>query len=1151
MKQPLDKSLRNELERSVKKARTVAEAAVAAALDQLGVGEASAFDHLSDAEKDLRRRLRTHGRQLGDIRKPNAEQETIRLREEIAYEQWHRMLFARFLAENGLLMYDGVSVTLDECEELAEDPDVAEEWQLQSVNGQPSLWELAAKLAAAMLPQIFRTDSPAFELLLPPEKSQELEKILVDLDTEMFTASDSLGWVYQFWQAKRKDEVNASEVKIGARELPAVTQLFTEPYMVSFLLDNALGAWWAGKRLSDSDWQTATSEAQLRAKAAIDGVPLEYLRFVQDENGRWAPASGFFEKWPESLAELKMLDPSSGSGHFLVSVLQMLVPLRMEMENLSAKDAIDAVLRDNLHGLELDSRCVELAAFAVALAAWTFPGAEGYRPLPEMNIACSGLAVSVAKDEWKELALGKQNLRIALDWMYDTFKDAPVLGSLINPARSDASKIVEWDELSALLQEALEQEEGEEQHEVGVVAQGLAKAAMMLADKYHWVVTNVPYLGSNAHCDTLADFCEKYYPAAKKDLATVFLDRCIEMSYEGGTSSIVLPQNWLFLGSYKKFREKLLKNDVWHSVARLGAGAFETISGEVVKAILITISKGDKNARGGLFGDGATNYIRGIDVSAPKTAAEKAELLIADEVKSVEQAKQLDNPDARIVFATTESFDSFSNYVDVAQGISPGDTAQLRCCYWETTDYLDWQYLHSSPSATQYYTGMNSIIKRPDQTFFDKFNGFRLCGEKYWGRTGLSISKMRNLPVGFYTGTPFDANAPILVPKDETFFAPIYAYCSSESYVENVRALDQKLDVAVAALDKVPFDLDHWQKVAEEQYPHGLPKPYTNDPTQWIFHGHPCGSVVWDEETKWTASASLRTDDTVLQVAVARLLGYQWPAELDSEMELAAEQRALVEQCAELLPLADEDGIVCIPSVRGEGAAADRLLDMLAAAYGDSWNNSILDELLSVVGFGGKKLEVWLRDKFFTQHCKMFGNRPFIWQIWDGLKDGFSVLVNYHKFDAKLLETLIYTYLGDWIKRQTDDVSKGVDGAQQKLEAAQQLKKKLELIAEGESPYDIFVRWKKLEEQPIGWNPDLNDGVRLNVRPFIMVGDISKKGAGILRDKFNVKWAKDRGKDVESAPWYHLGPDYDGKEGDRINEHHLTLAEKKAARGEN
>jgi hypothetical protein len=581
MMQPLDKTLRNRLERTIKDARDIAEDAARAALEQLGVGEAAPFAHLSEQDRELRRKLRVHGRQLGDSLNGGKIQTMDRLIEEVAYEHWHRMLFARFLAENNLLMYpdpdDPVAVTLEECEDLAADEGAA--------NG----WELAARFAARMLPQIFRLDSPVFQLVLPPEHQQKLERLVADLPPEVFTASDSLGWVYQYWQSKKKEEVNASEVKIGARELPAVTQLFTEPYMVSFLLDNSLGAWWAARRLTEADLQNASSEEELRRKVAIPGVPLDYLRFVQQENGTWTPAAGTFDGWPEQLADLKTLDPCCGSGHFLVAAFLMLVPMRMERDGLSARDAVDAVLRENIHGLELDQRCVELAAFALALTAWKYPNAGGYRVLPELNVACSGLSVSVAKEEWKQLGLGKKNLTIALDWMHDTFKDAPVLGSLLNPAKTDAAKIVQWDELSSALEQALRQEQSEEQQEIAVVAHGLAKAATLLAGRYQWVITNVPYLARGKQNERLRDFCEKHYPAAKNDLATVFLDRCLELCVEGGTSSIVLPQNWLFLTSYKKFREKLLKNDTWHLIARLGPGAFETISGEVVKAILISL----------------------------------------------------------------------------------------------------------------------------------------------------------------------------------------------------------------------------------------------------------------------------------------------------------------------------------------------------------------------------------------------------------------------------------------------------------------------------------------------------------------------------------------------------------------------------------
>ena len=135
--------------------------------------------------------------------------------------------------------------------------------------------------------------------------------------------------------------------------------------------------------------------------------------------------------------------------------------------------------------------------------------------------------------------------------------------------------------------------------------------------------------------------------------------------------------------------------------------------------------------------------------------------------------------------------------------------------------------------------------------------------------------------------------------------------------------------------------------------------------------------------------------------------------------------------------------------------------------------------MLKAASHTGKTLDSWLRDKFFTQHCKLFQHRPFIWHVWDGLKDGFSVLINYHKLDNKLLKTLIYTYLNDWINRQKQGVAAGFDGSEEKLAAAEWLKECLELILEGESPNDIFVRWKPLEER----GNSAFDASRLSSRP--------------------------------------------------------------------
>lgn len=332
------------------------------------------------------------------------------------------------------------------------------------------------------------------------------------------------------------------------------------------------------------------------------------------------------------------------------------------------------------------------------------------------------------------------------------------------------------------------------------------------------------------------------------------------------------------------------------------------------------------------------------------------------------------------------------------------------------------------------------------------------------------------------------------------------------SYEDLVRTVDQSLSITESSFVKVPFDLEHWQRVATEKYPNGLPEPHSDDPTQWLFKGHPVGS------------------EQPLQVAVARLLGYRWPAEHDADKAgvcfTEEEQAALTA----LDRFSDRDGIVPLPAMAGEQPAAERLRALLAAAYGSEWSQARLDELLTGVELGEKGLEGWLRDGFFAQHCRLFHNRPFIWQVWDGLQDGFSALVNYHMLDYAALGKLIYTYLGDWIARQRADRDANVAGADGRLEAALRLQQKLIAIRDGEQPYDIHVRWKRDHQQPIGWNPDLNDGVRLNIRPFILPFE-EQKIPGPLRAKFTINWNKDRGKNPDGS--------------ERVNDRHLALADKR------
>ncbi|MQL53839.1 SAM-dependent DNA methyltransferase [Desulfofundulus thermobenzoicus] len=1119
---------RNKLERTVVEARDVAEAGARAALEALAVHHHEPYSHMSPEQRRLRNHLRARARQLGDKQDKSGKLEITHLIQECAYEHWHRMLFASFLAENDLLIEPemGVAVSLEECEELAKEEGT-------------DLWTLASRFAQQMLPQIFRPDDPVLQVTFPYEYQLKLEQLLDDLEPDIFKASDALGWVYQFWQSKRKKQVNESGSKIGADELPAVTQLFTEPYMVNFLIHNTIGAWYAGRVLAENPQVAgqAESEEELRKAVALPGITWDYLRFVRtgDGEGPWRPAAGTFEGWPKRAAGLKILDPCCGSGHFLVAALYHLVPIRMAEEGLAAREACDAVLRDNLHGLEIDERCTQIAAFALALAAWTYPGAGGYRPLPGLRIACSGIAPNTKKENWSALTGDDERLRKGMVRLYDLFRDAPILGSLIDPSSALEDSLYEarFDELRPLLEKAMSAEKDDyEQHELGVAACGIADAVQILGGRYHLIITNVPYLVRGKQTNSLKEFCAEYYDEAKNDIATVFLDRLFRLNSPAATTALVMPQNWLFLTTYKKFRTRMLKTRRWDIVAKLGPGAFEAISGEVVNVALLAISASTP-LKGHTFA--------GIDATTPCTAQEKAKLLRSAELKMMVQAEQLKNPDSRVAWGVELETELLEKYADSYWGLGSGDYPRFGRVFWELSKIGDeWVFQLSTVEQTKLYGGREHILLWENgEGALVNHPGSFVRGIHVWGKEGVHVSQMRQLPVTLYTGEAWDTNSAPIIPKNPAHLPAIWCFCSSPEYNEAVRKIDQKLNVTNATLVKVPFDLEYWQKVAAEKYPNGLPEPYSDDPTQWIFHGHPAVST------------------SPLQVAVARLLGYRWPAELDDSMRLSAEARELVQRCRELEDYADSDGIVCIPSVRGEDPAAERLRALLAAAYGDDWSPTKEQELIAATGSEAKELDEWLRNDFFEQHCRLFHHRPFIWHIWDGRRrDGFHALVNYHKLAGgsgkgrQVLESLTYSYLGEWITRQKDGVKRGEGGAEDRLAAALELQKRLIAILEGEPPFDIFVRWKPIEKQPIGWEPDINDGVRINIRPF-MASDIpgGRKGAGILRWKPNINWGKDRGKEPtrpqEQFPWFWKNGKFTG---DRVNDVHLTNEEKRKAR---
>ncbi len=1096
----LSSQLRRLLERAIagnEGARHIAESGAEQSLQRLGVGSNKPHSSLSPLEQVLRNQLRAHGRQVGDTLDLQRGTQTIdHLKQAVAYEHWHRLLFARFLAENHLLIHPqhGVALSLDEIKGLA--LGLSRDWI-----------ELAAEFAQQMLlREVFRSDDPVLRVPLSPEKRLELERKLDSLPREIFVADDSLGWVYQFWQKDAKERVNRSAVTIGADELPPNTQLFTEDYMVLFLLENTLGAWWTARH----------------GKADLRGYEWTYLRL--DEQG--FPAAGAFKNWPKSVRELRVLDPCMGSGHFLTFALPILARMRAQEEHIPLQDAITAVLRENLFGLELDPRCSQIAAFNLALSAWKLAG--GHFDLPPLNLACSGYVVNAEEADWIRLAGKDERKQELMKRLYSLFANAPILGSLIDPFQVGGPLLAgEIVELMPLLDQALAAEDDKyELHEILIAAKGLIESARTLGSRFTLVVTNVPFLGRGRQSEVLHHFSHTHYNDAADNLAQVFFDRCLRLLGPGSTTALIAPQTWTYGPRYKKYRRRLLNQTQLNLVAILGSGAFREITGEVVDPGAFVVTAGVPPSQ---------QSFAWLDATPAKSVDDKSEILRSGMVQHFAQTAMFGNQSCLVRPPFSSSVPLLGEFAFSVSGLKSGDSERYNRYFWEIPNLDDnWEVLQSAAEDDGTFEGLTGIIFWEQGTgelaqLAQRMKGVNHVvqnwrrGQAAWGKRGIAVSATGRLRSCKYLGDRFDSAVTVIVPKDPGNLDAILRFCTSPEFAKSIKHIDNKLSVTTATLLNVPFDLNKWQGSTT---PSEAPNLTCSNHKQWIFSGHP------------------REANDPLQVAVARLVGYLWPRQSGSDFDgfPALPADGLADSCA-------SDGIVCLDSVAGEDSAGSRLRALLQASLGDDYN---LSHLLN--GKQSLNLDAWLRNEFFAEHCQFFRHRPFVWHLWDGQKDGFHALINYHKLDRRTLEKLIYSYLGDWIARQRQEVVSGEEGADTRLAAAQHLQEQLKRILVGEHDaggqkqyYDIFLRWKSLDRQPLGWEPDLNDGVRMNIRPWLTQAKLYKcQKPGILRITPNIKYTKDDGKepprDPKSFPWF------DGST-DRINDHHLSLADKRSAQG--
>ncbi len=522
--------------------------------------------------------------------------------EEVAYTWFNRLSALRFMEVNGYIP-SHVRVFTDEennfkpqiiTEAIHLDLDglnMEKVYELKDAEQTEELYKylliVQCNALNKILPGMFQRLSDYTELLLPDNLLREGSVIqqMIELipEDDWKDAVQIIGWLYQYYNSEKKDDVFAAlkkNVKITKENIPAATQLFTPDWIVRYMVENSLGRLWLEGH-PDVKSQLLPTEEEQSAYAAGNRDPEDtkwhyYLEEAEQEPEVQAQLEEIRKEYAALTPDqLKVIDPCSGSGHILAYLFDVLMKI-YESYGYTTREAVASIVENNLYGLDIDDRAAQLAYFAVMMKARRYDRrffSRGIQP-HVYAIVESNHVDSFALEYFCD---GDAKLKAAMDTIISELHDAKEYGSILTVTQQD------W---SALYDRFAEITEDINMFRDTVLREllPLVQVAEALAHKYDVVVTNPPYMSASGMSSKLSNYVKKNYPDSKSDLFAVFIEHCGYMAKKNGYQAMITQQVWMFIAGYERLREKLLSYRVINML-HLGARAFNEIPGEVVQTV--------------------------------------------------------------------------------------------------------------------------------------------------------------------------------------------------------------------------------------------------------------------------------------------------------------------------------------------------------------------------------------------------------------------------------------------------------------------------------------------------------------------------------------------------------------------------------------
>lgn len=639
-----------------------------------------------------------------------------------------------------------------------------------------------------MLNNVFGKIDDYTELLLPDNMLQDsgflhLLNTTDAISDDQYKEVELIGWLYQFYISERKDEVFASfkkRKKAEAKDIPAATQIFTPNWIVKYMVQNTVGKIWLDKN----------PNSKIKAN-------MKYL--VENESDT--------SSLPiiTEVSQLTLIDPAVGSGHILVEGFDLLYQMYME-EYYIPEEAVESIFKNNLFGLDLDDRAVQLATFAILLKA-----AKQYRDvftkgwLP--NVYAMPEYTTFSKQEIKDF-LGTEGVSYEkeLTSALRLMEQAKNLGSVMKLKLSDGAR--------TFIEKRFIDLKNTDYKDINteIVYQKIKTfipVLLILSKKYTSVVANPPYMGQKNMNASLKKYVNSNYPKSKSDLFAVFMEATLDLNVERGLMGMINQHAWMFLSTYEDLRIHIIDNYGIFSLLHLGPGTFEEIDGEVVQSVaFVLINSEEKNP---------ANYHRIVDC---KDLNEKELVFLAKShlYPNISQENYSKIPGSPVAYWISlkeiglfEHEDNLGSCFDSSNGIQTGNNDKY-VRLWHEIDFrndVKWKPYIKGGTYRKWYGNNDFFVNwNEDGKEIKAEKNSCIRGEELYFKPTVSWSDVTSgkLSARYYSeGFLFDAAGPSCFPKDANSLLTVLGFLNTKYANEMSKVLNPTLHFQSGNFRNLPY----------------------------------------------------------------------------------------------------------------------------------------------------------------------------------------------------------------------------------------------------------------------------------------------------------------------------------------------------------